>query len=476
MIPAWWNGIRARLAREHTLLVSLGVLYFIGARLGLLCAYQSPAVSVVWPPAGVVLGAFLILGYRIWPFVFTAGVVVYTVALGFTPAALLLAASATAEGTLAAYLVNRYASGRHALHNPRNSLRFVGVVLIASLICHATIATVSLAATRHISWFDYSVTWTSLALGNFVGILLVAPSLILFRQGSIGRLRPAQVLEGGAVMLTVALVGALVFGGLPIGMEGYPIEFLAVPVLLWASFRLGRRAAVGALAVLTTIAIIGTLQGYGPFVRATPTASLVIVQLFVAITAVMTLALSAVASEYSMAEAQLRELVVTDPLTGLPNYRKLLTVLGHEIARADRTDRPFAVVFFDMDGLKRINDEMGHLVGSRAVCRFADTLRTACRTTDTPARYGGDEFVAVLSDTDLDGARLVVDRIEARLEDDTDPPLLSVSAGIAVYPRDGGTPTTLLSAADRALYSVKADKVTARRRTSVAGLRERPGA
>jgi diguanylate cyclase (GGDEF)-like protein len=113
---------------------------------------------------------------------------------------------------------------------------------------------------------------------------------------------------------------------------------------------------------------------------------------------------------------------------------------------------------------------MGHLVGSRAVCRFAETLQSACRATDTPARYGGDEFVAVLSDTDLEGAKLVVKRTTQRLDEDRDEPRLSVSAGIAIYPRDGGTPTTLLSAADRALYAVKAEKATLQRR--VVGLRE----
>jgi diguanylate cyclase (GGDEF)-like protein len=223
--------------------------------------------------------------------------------------------------------------------------------------------------------------------------------------------------------------------------------------------------------LLALLAIAGTLYGYGPFVRSTPFASLVIVQLFVGTTAVMTLALAALASEYAVAEAQLRELVVTDPMTGLPNYRRLLEVLGMEIARSDRHERPFAVVFFDMDGLKRINDEHGHLVGSRAVCRFAETLHAACRTTDTAARYGGDEFVAVLSDTNHDGAMLVVKRVNDRLADDADQPNLSVSAGVAIYPQDGRTPTTLLSAADRALYSVKAEKANARRR-SVVGLRE----
>jgi diguanylate cyclase (GGDEF)-like protein len=215
--------------------------------------------------------------------------------------------------------------------------------------------------------------------------------------------------------------------------------------------------------VLAGITIHGTLSRGGPF-SATPADQLMMAMVFLSLTSVMTIALSSLASEYAVAEAQLRELVVTDPLTGLPNHRRLVEVLTSEIARSNRQDRGFAVVFFDMDGLKRVNDDYGHLTGSRALCRFAETLRAVCRATDTPARYGGDEFVAVLPDTDEDGAKLVIRRVNERLAEDADRPQLSTSAGLAVYPRDGGTPTTLLAAADRALYAVKAEKANARRR------------
>jgi diguanylate cyclase (GGDEF)-like protein len=191
---------------------------------------------------------------------------------------------------------------------------------------------------------------------------------------------------------------------------------------------------------------------------------MMVVMSYMDLVAVLILALSALASEYADQESQLRDLVLTDPMTGLPNYRALVEKLTEEITRANRTDSMFAVVFCDMDGLKQINDELGHLIGSRAVCRFAETLRAAVRDTDTAARYGGDEFVAVLPGADEEGARRVIERMTTRLAEDRVKPELSTSAGVAVYPRDGSTATTLLSAADRALYAVKAHKASVRRR------------
>jgi diguanylate cyclase (GGDEF)-like protein len=464
-----WEVLRAQLAREQTILVSLAVAYVVTGKVGLALSFGHPAASLIWPPAGLALAAFLILGYRIWPVVFGSATVLYASATGPALPALVLAAGSTLDSIVAAYLVNRYAGGRHALQTPRNSLHFSGVVLVAAGTT-ATLNALLFVLTGVASWADYGSIWVVRTLGGVAGMILVTPILVLSSQGSRLRLQKNVLAEGVAAFAALAGLGLVAFHQVPVGLRGFPSELLCLPLLLWVAFRLGRRAASGALITLTVIAIHGTLSGYGPFVRATPFESLLIVQLFVAINGVIALSLAALASEYSVADAQLRELVVTDPLTGLPNYRRLLEVLAVEIAKADRDRQHLAVVFFDMDGLKDINDEHGHLVGSRAVSRFAETLRSACRTTDTAARYGGDEFVAVLSDTDYEGAKLVVTRITERLTSDPDHPALSVSAGIAVYPRDGGTPTTLLSAADRALYVVKAQRTIARR--NVVAIRE----
>src|SRR5260221_706018 len=131
-----------------------------------------------------------------------------------------------------------------------------------------------------------------------------------------------------------------------------------------------------------------------------------------------------------------------------------------------RTGRPFAVLLLDLDGLKKINDTYGHLVGSRALCRVADILRFHCRAIDTAARYGGDEFALILPEAREEEAERVAARIRETLAADQEHPPLSASIGASVYHGEGEPAGKLLQEADQNLYVEKAKRKESAARAS----------
>jgi diguanylate cyclase (GGDEF)-like protein/PAS domain S-box-containing protein len=164
-------------------------------------------------------------------------------------------------------------------------------------------------------------------------------------------------------------------------------------------------------------------------------------------------------TEQRKLEEQLRYEASSDSLTGLANHRQLFEVLQAEIGRSKRTGREFSLLLLDLDGLKNINDQFGHAAGDRALCRLAQIMKDCCRSIDTAARHGGDEFALVLPETCPAAASLVGRRICELLESEAEKPLLSVSLGTASYPEDANAIATLLCAADRALYAMKEKRI-----------------
>ena len=160
-------------------------------------------------------------------------------------------------------------------------------------------------------------------------------------------------------------------------------------------------------------------------------------------------------TEDKRSQQHVQYLATHDSLTGLVNYGVLMEALETELRRSDRTGHMFSLLLLDLDGLKTINDHFGHLIGSRALCRLACILRCHCRSIDTAARYGGDEFALLLVETEKEAALRVAERIVQQLAADDEKPALSVSVGVSTYPHDGCTTETLLAAADRVLYERK---------------------
>jgi diguanylate cyclase (GGDEF)-like protein len=169
----------------------------------------------------------------------------------------------------------------------------------------------------------------------------------------------------------------------------------------------------------------------------------------------------AIALDNALRVQRAEALSVTDDLTQLYNSRYLSQVLRRETKRASRSGRPLSLLFIDLDGFKSVNDNHGHLAGSRALVEAASVIRVSARETDVVARFGGDEFAIVLPDTGSDGAMAVGDRVRERiashrfLDAEGLNIALTVSVGVATLPDVSISADGLIHAADTAMYWVK---------------------
>lgn len=447
---------RSDAMKNAAAVAGLAVVYFVAGKLGLQLAYVQASATAVWPCTGLAVAALLVFGYRVWPGILIGAFLVNLTTAGTVATSIAIAAGNTLEGLAGCYLVNRFARGKDAFERAQDIFKFALFAGMIATAVSATIGVATLAVAGFANWAAFGSIWCTWWLGDAVGAVTVTPLLLLWWENPSLRWTREQITELAFLFLGLFATGWVVFGK-PFHSElkNYPLEYLCIPFLIWAAFRFGRRKAATALCALSMIAVWGTLHGYGPFARESQNMSLLLMQAFMGIMAITILALAAEVSEHKRAEERVRNLAVSDPLTGLANYRQMVEALETEIKRFGRNERPFVVLLLDLDGLKKINDALGHIAGSRALCRLADMLRLYSREMDTAARYGGDEFVLILPETDAEAARLVAQRISKRLAEDGEEPRISVSIGTAVYPGDGETVNEILGAADRDLYREK---------------------
>ena len=253
----------------------------------------------------------------------------------------------------------------------------------------------------------------------------------------------ALVLASGLVWLT--------------GGAGSPFVFTYHLVVVAAALTMGSRlalvvAAAASLAYVSQLALgSGTSASNGELLR-------------VGINLGSLWLLAYLAAVYASSERRVRarvlELSQTDPLTSLFNRGQLFPRLEQEVQRTRRSGRGFCVLMVDLDGLKGINDSMGHLRGDDVLRSVGRVITSSIRGVDAAYRYGGDEFLILLPETEFIGAYVVAEKIREGVEEigatlgNNDAPT-SVSIGLVSHPEDGSSTEELMIAADRAMYQAK---------------------
>jgi signal transduction histidine kinase len=293
--------------RDVVTLLGVLALYVGAGKLGLALATINESATAIWPPTGIAIAAFLLLGRRMWPAIAVGAFAVNVTTTGDAVSSLGIALGNTLEGLAGAYLAERFAGGRRAFFRLAMVLRYVVLVALGAPVVSASIGVATLIATGHLALRDVGPVWITWWIGDAGGAMLVAPLVILWAVPAPMLRSAGSTLELAAFALATGAIGYVVFAPSSAFAAAHePIGFLVFPVLMWPVVRFGPRVGMTTAAALSALAVYGHVRGVGPWVRPDANESLLLLAGFMA-TAVMTsLAVGAIVIERQRAEESLR--------------------------------------------------------------------------------------------------------------------------------------------------------------------------
>lgn len=298
--------------RNIGLILIVAIAYFISAKTGLLLHSN---VTPVWPPAGIALGAILLLGCRVWPGI-ALGAFVVNFAIFYSNKAcdtytaiwvsLLISVGNTLETLIGFYLLNKSEKGVSNLGKVQHVFRYLSIVLIICFIS-STIGCSAICIAKIVSWNQYLNIWLIWSLGDIAATLIIAPLLLTWANYYRTQWKWNQTTVKTILLYVfIFLIAGVVFLNWIPTNSLFVRAYFILPLLLWAAFGFELRVVVTALALASTIAIIGTANGNGPFVTNSITESILSLQVYISIISISILILRAAINESQESEIALK--------------------------------------------------------------------------------------------------------------------------------------------------------------------------
>ena len=288
-------------------LAAITGVYFVAGRIGLSFALINANASAIWPPTGIAVASLLLYGVRYWPAVFVGAFLVNLTTTGAIVPSTAIACGNTLEAVIAAWLIGRYAGGIRAFEKAGDIVRTAAFALLVATPIAATVGTLTLLATELAAREDLAVVWATWWLGDAAGAVTMTPLVLLWTQKPRFAALAARPIE--AVLVAATLIGVTlgVFGHYTLaGREHWEMAWLCLPVLLWTALRFGPKECVAGATVVSVLAIRNTLDGLGPFAGHPPNHALLMLQCFISVLMLATLATAAESRERRAREVELQ--------------------------------------------------------------------------------------------------------------------------------------------------------------------------
>jgi diguanylate cyclase (GGDEF)-like protein len=456
----------------RVLLLAAG--YFATALIGLSISRQAGNVATLWPPNGMLVAALLLSRRSRFADVLLAGVLGSLAANVFNGNGLVAAGSITAANLVEAIVASTIIRNRTGSRRLFQQSDDVVVLIIASIIAALTAGTLSATSAALLSGAPFASIFIKWVIGDVLGLLVVMPIAVivhdLIKHGPDLMLANRSRQEGVLVLLCVSAVATAVYSH-----AAPPVQYLVMPAVLFASFRLGPFGAALSTMIVASLGSLGTAAAAASIASSPDEVTLRVFhfQLNLAVLFLTALPIGAAMAQRARLERDLTEqkeradtfaiemasLASLDDLTGLANRRHFLDQLDLIAASARRADHPLTLAMLDIDHFKPINDRFGHAVGDAVLTAIGATCRAAVRADDVIGRVGGEEFAMLMPVTDGDTAFRIVDRLREAVAAITIPAgdgtavSVTISVGLAVF--RGQQIDGLLLDADRALYLAK---------------------
>lgn len=293
----------------------MAVLYFAAAWVVTRFSQHGNWGWPIFPAAGVALGGLICCSTRLWPGVWLGSLTFNLYVLNFSNHAVdlpvfnlalvvsVLAFSASAQALIGAFLFNRYIRSLNPLNRTKDILIFIFLVAITGCVLYSSINVTIMGLVGSLPWERVSHQWFTLWLGDVMGILMVAPLFFVFRQSPNFHWSSSRKMEALILLLLFYLTSQVVFGEW-LQFNHYPLVYTLFPCLVWAAYRFGHPGTVTAIIMVSSAAVWGTFEGRGPFVLRSMDESLALLQSYLLILAIMTLILSASATESDAAQRE----------------------------------------------------------------------------------------------------------------------------------------------------------------------------